>query len=140
MFKPYPAETLEKAERLLEFVGLYAKRHLISGDLSFGQQKLLEFAMALMNEPKVLLLDEPTAGINPTLINGLIDRLRRATTEWGITLFVIEHNMPVIMSLADNVYCLANGRLLAHGTPDEIQNDERVIDAYLGGHLETEDH
>ena len=140
MFKPYPAETLEKAERLLEFVGLYAKRHLISGDLSFGQQKLLEFAMALMNEPKVLLLDEPTAGINPTLINGLIDRLRRATTEWGITLFVIEHNMPVIMSLADNVYCLANGRLLAHGTPDEIQNDERVIDAYLGGHLETDDH
>jgi len=140
MFKPDPAETLKKAERLLEFVGLYAKRHLISGDLSFGQQKLLEFAMALMNEPKVLLLDEPTAGINPTLINGLIDRLRRATTEWGITLFVIEHNMPVIMSLADNVYCLANGRLLAHGTPDEIQNDERVIDAYLGGHLETEDH
>ncbi len=140
MFKPYPPETLEKAEQLLEFVGLYAKRHLISGDLSFGQQKLLEFAMALMNEPKVLLLDEPTAGINPTLINGLIDRLRRATTEWGITLFVIEHNMPVIMNLADNVYCLANGRLLAHGTPDEIQNDERVIDAYLGGHLETKDH
>jgi branched-chain amino acid transport system ATP-binding protein len=140
MFKPDPAETLKKAERLLEFVGLYAKRHLISGDLSFGQQKLLEFAMALMNEPKVLLLDEPTAGINPTLINGLIDRLRRATTEWGITLFVIEHNMPVIMSLADNVYCLANGRLLAHGTPDEIQNDDRVIEAYLGGRLETEDH
>jgi branched-chain amino acid transport system ATP-binding protein len=90
--------------------------------------------MALMNEPKILLLDEPTAGINPTLINGLIDRLRRATTEMGVTLFVIEHNMPVIMNLADNIYCLANGRLLAHGTPDEIQNDERVINAYLGGH------
>ena len=140
MFRPYPAESIEKSEQLLEFVGLYAKRHLISGDLSFGQQKLLEFAMALMNEPKILLLDEPTAGINPTLINGLIDRLQRATTELGITLFVIEHNMPVIMSLADNVYCLANGRLLAHGTPDEIQNDDRVIEAYLGGHLETEDH
>ncbi len=140
MFKPYPAEVFDKAEHLLEFVGLYAKRHLISGDLSFGQQKLLEFAMALMNEPKILLLDEPTAGINPTLINGLIDRLRRATTELGITLFVIEHNMPVVMNLADNVYCLANGRMLAHGTPDEIQNDERVIEAYLGGHLETEDH
>ncbi|MEE8352794.1 MAG: ABC transporter ATP-binding protein [Rhodospirillales bacterium] len=139
MFKPHPPESTEKAERLLEFVGLYSKRHLISGDLSFGQQKLLEFAMALMNEPEILLLDEPTAGINPTLINGLIDRLRRATTEMGITLFVIEHNMPVIMSLADNVYCMANGRILAHGTPDEIQNDERVIEAYLGGHLETED-
>jgi ABC-type branched-subunit amino acid transport system ATPase component len=140
MFKPHTPESTEKAERLLEFVGLYAKRHLISGDLSFGQQKLLEFAMALMNQPKVLLLDEPTAGINPTLINGLIDRLRRATTELGITLFVIEHNMPVVMNLADNVYCMANGRMLAHGTPDEIQNDERVIEAYLGGHLETEEH
>ncbi len=140
MFKPYPDDAIDKAEHLLEFVGLYAKRHLISGDLSFGQQKLLEFAMALMNEPKILLLDEPTAGINPTLINGLIDRLKRATSEMGITLFVIEHNMPVVMSLADNVYCLANGRMLAHGSPDEIQNDERVIEAYLGGHLETEDH
>jgi branched-chain amino acid transport system ATP-binding protein len=123
---------------MLDFVGLYQKRRLISGDLSFGQQKLLEFAMALMNEPKVLLLDEPTAGINPTLINGLIDRLKRAATELGITLFVIEHNMPVIMSLADNIYCLANGKLLAHGAPDEIRNDPRVIEAYLGGHYEAE--
>ena len=134
IFKTYPPEVTEKAERLLEFVGLYEKRLLISGDLSFGQQKLLEFAMALMNEPKVLLLDEPTAGINPTLINGLIDRLKRATREFGITLFVIEHNMPVIMGLADNIYCLSNGRVLAHGTPAEIQKDGRVIDAYLGGH------
>jgi branched-chain amino acid transport system ATP-binding protein len=95
--------------------------------------------MALMNEPRVLLLDEPTAGINPTLINGLIDRLKRAASDLGITLFVIEHNMPVIMGLADNIYCLANGRLLAHGTPEEIRNDKRVIDAYLGGHYEVED-
>ncbi len=140
MFLKYPPEVTEKAERLLEFVGLYSKRKLISGHLSFGQQKLLEFAMALMNEPKVLLLDEPTAGINPTLINGLIDRLKRATTELGVTLFIVEHNMPVIMGLADNIYCLANGRLLAHGTPDEIQNDQRVINAYLGAHyyLESE--
>ncbi len=133
-FQKYAPEVTERAEDLLEFVGLYQKRYLISGDLSFGQQKLLEFAMALMNEPKMLLLDEPTAGINPTLINGLIDRLRRATSELGITLFVIEHNMPVIMGLADNIYCLANGRLLAHGSPAEIQNDQRVINAYLGAH------
>jgi branched-chain amino acid transport system ATP-binding protein len=78
MFASRKGEIKDRAEHLLEFVGLYSKRNLISGDLSFGQQKLLEFAMALMNEPKVLLLDEPTAGINPTLINGLIDRLRRA--------------------------------------------------------------
>ena len=134
MFREYSSEVLEKAESLLEFVGLYAKRRLISGDLSFGQQKLLEFAMALMNEPRVLLLDEPTAGINPTLINGLIDRLKRAREEMGITLFVIEHNMPVIMSLAENIYCLANGQVLAEGPPEAIQNDQRVIDAYLGGH------
>jgi branched-chain amino acid transport system ATP-binding protein len=127
-------EDYEKADRLLEFVGLYEKRFLKSGDLSFGQQKLLEFAMALMNEPTCLLLDEPTAGINPTLINGLIDRLKRANQEFGITLFVIEHNMRVIMNLAESIYCLAHGELLAHGTPDEIQNDQRVIDAYLGAH------
>ncbi len=134
MFRPYTKENLERAEHLLEFVGLYQKRKLPSGDLSFGQQKLLEFAMALMNEPELLLLDEPTAGINPTLINGLIDRLKRANTEFGITLFVIEHNMRVVMNLADSIYCLAHGELLAHGTPEQIQNDQNVIDAYLGAH------
>jgi len=134
MFGHYDRADQDKAERLLEFVGLYEKRYLRSGDLSFGQQKLLEFAMALMNEPEVLLLDEPTAGINPTLINGLIDRLRRANTELGITLLVIEHNMRVIMNLAEHIYCLAHGELLAEGSPDDIRNDQRVIDAYLGAH------
>ena len=132
--KTFTREDYERADHLLEFVGLYEKRMLKSGDLSFGQQKLLEFAMALMNEPTCLLLDEPTAGINPTLINGLIDRLRRANTEFGITLFVIEHNMRVIMNMAETIYCLAHGEMLAQGTPDEIQNDQRVIDAYLGAH------
>ena len=134
MFTKFPAEVTEKAESLLEFVGLYAKRHLRAGELSFGQQKLLEFAMALMNQPKMLLLDEPTAGINPTLINSLIDRLKRANSEIGVTLFVIEHNMRVIMDLAEHIYCLAHGQLLADGPPDKIRNDQRVIDAYLGAH------
>ena len=124
----------ERADMLLDFVGLYEKRFLKSGSLSFGQQKLLEFAMALMNEPTVLLLDEPTAGINPTLINGLIDRLKRANTEFGITLFIIEHNMRVIMNMADKIYCLAHGKMLASGTPGEIQGYQRVVDAYLGAH------
>ena len=132
--KTFSREDYERADHLLEFVGLYEKRMLKSGDLSFGQQKLLEFAMALMNEPTCLLLDEPTAGINPTLINGLIDRLKRANSEFGITLFVIEHNMRVIMNMAEKIYCLAHGEMLAEGTPDEIQNDQRVIDAYLGAH------
>ena len=110
MFGAFPAELVDKAEHLLEF------------------------AMALMNEPKTLLLDEPTAGINPTLINGLIDRLKRANEEFGITLFVIEHNMRVIMNLAERIYCLAHGELLAEGTPEAIRSDQRVIDAYLGAH------
>ena len=134
MFRRYPRDLVERAERLLEFVGLYPKRKLVAGALSFGQQKLLEFAMALMNEPKVLLLDEPTAGINPTLINGLIDRLKRANAEFGVTLFVIEHNMRVIMNLASHVYCMSHGELLASGSPAEIRADQRVVDAYLGVH------
>jgi ABC-type branched-subunit amino acid transport system ATPase component len=134
MFSRRQDEAAEKAEHLLAFVGLYEKRWLRSGSLSFGQQKLLEFAMALMNEPTVLLLDEPTAGINPTLINGLLDRLRRANTEFGITLLIIEHNMRVIMSMASTIYCLAHGEMLAAGPPEEIQRDQRVVDAYLGAH------
>ena len=88
--------------------------------------------MALMNEPEMLLLDEPTAGINPTLINGIIDRLIKVNQDFGITLLGIEHNMRVIMQLAENIFCLAHGKMLANGSPDEIKNDKRVIDAYLG--------
>ena len=132
IFSKIPKDLTERAENLLNFVGLYQKRKLRAGDLSFGQQKLLELAMALMNEPKMLLLDEPTAGINPTLINGIIDRLISVNKDYGITLLVIEHNMKVIMNLAQRVFCLAHGQMLANGTPDEIKNDKRVLDAYLG--------
>ena len=132
IFSKIPPDLTERAENLLNFVGLHQKRNLRAGDLSFGQQKLLELAMALMNEPKMLLLDEPTAGINPTLINGIIDRLIKINKEYGITLLVIEHNMRVIMSLAQKIFCLAHGQMLADGTPEQIKNDKRVIDAYLG--------
>jgi ABC-type branched-subunit amino acid transport system ATPase component len=134
MFAKERGGVVDRAEQLLAFVGLYEKRYLRAGSLSFGQQKLLELAMALMNEPTVLLLDEPTAGINPTLINGLIDRLKRANSEFGITLFIIEHNMRAIMNMASTIYCLAHGELLTTGDPAAIQRDQRVIDAYLGAH------
>ncbi|MBK1668086.1 ABC transporter ATP-binding protein [Rhodovibrio sodomensis] len=133
MLADFDEADYREAGELLELVGLYAKRNLQAGELSFGQQKLLEFAMALMNNPKMLLLDEPTAGINPTLINGLLERLVYANRELGITLLVIEHNMRVIMSLAQRIYCLAHGQLLAEGAPETVRNDPRVIDAYLGG-------
>ena len=132
LMRPVSAETRERAEALLAFCGLYGKRHLRAGELSFGQRKLLELAMALMLRPRMLLLDEPTAGINPTLINGVIERLQRANREFGVTLFVIEHNMRVVMNLAEHIHCLAHGRLLASGSPDEVRRDERVLDAYLG--------
>ena len=132
IFSKIPKDLTERAENLLNFVGLFQKRKLRAGDLSFGQQKLLELAMALMNEPEMLLLDEPTAGINPTLINGIIDRLIKVNSEYGITLLVIEHNMRVIMSLAQKIFCLAHGKMLAEGSPDQIKNDKRVVDAYLG--------
>jgi ABC-type branched-subunit amino acid transport system ATPase component len=134
MFEKIPKELDEEAEQILSFVGLYEKRHLRAGELSFGQQKLLELAMALMNEPKMLMLDEPTAGINPTLINGIIDRLIKINDKYKITLFVIEHNMRVVMNLAQHVYCMAHGKLLANGKPEEIKNNKKVIDAYLGAH------
>jgi branched-chain amino acid transport system ATP-binding protein len=132
MFSNFLPGENEEAEKLLEFVGLYSKRFMNAGQLSFGQQKLLEFAMALMNRPKMLLLDEPTAGINPTLINAMVDRLKRAHADFGITLLVIEHNLKVIMSLVQHVFCLAHGELLAEGQPEVIRRDQVVIDAYLG--------
>ena len=122
----------DEALELLDFVGLAAKRRLPAGELSFGQQKLLELAMALMRRPRLLLLDEPTAGINPTLINSIIARLREVNQSFGVTLLVIEHNMRVMMDLARRVFCLAHGEVLAAGEAAEIQSDQRVIDAYLG--------
>lgn len=136
LFTKVAKEEEEEAKRLLEFVNLYSKRKLKAGSLSFGQQKLLEFAMSLMNKPKMLLLDEPTGGINPTMINTVMEKLIDVNETFKITLLVIEHNMKVIMGLAKKIYCLANGKLLASGTPDTIKNNQKVINAYLGSTAE----
>jgi ABC-type branched-subunit amino acid transport system ATPase component len=132
LFGRAPQDAAARGAELLDFVGLAAKQDTLAGDLSFGQQKLLELAMALVNDPELLLLDEPTAGINPVLIDSLIDRLKAANKERGLTFLVIEHNIPVIMGLAEYIYCLAHGKLLADGPPQTVRRDTKVLDAYLG--------
>mgnify|MGYP001266731148 CR=1 FL=1 len=107
-------------------------RQKLNGQLSRGYRQRVGLAQALIHDPEVLVLDEPTAGINPTLINGIIDRLIKVNEEFGITLLVIEHNMRVIMNLAQKIFCLAHGQMLAEGTPDQIKNNQHVVDAYLG--------
>ncbi|AGW88601.1 ABC transporter ATP-binding protein [Cupriavidus necator] len=127
-----PAVT-ERARQILRFAGLEDHLDQRGADLSFGQQKLLEIAMALMNEPRLLLLDEPTAGVNPVMIDSLIALLRDINARLGIALLVIEHNMRVMMQLAGHVYCLAHGEMLAQGSPAQITANRAVIEAYLGG-------
>ena len=121
----------ERAIEILETVGLTHMTHEYAGALSGGQRKLLELARTLMVRPKLILLDEPAAGVNPTLINQLCDQITRLNRQ-GLTFLVIEHNMDVIMSLCDRVWVLAEGRNLADGTPSEIQQNQRVLEAYLG--------
>lgn len=121
----------EKAIAILESIGLAHKANDYAGGLSGGQRKLLEMGRALMTDPKLILLDEPAAGVNPSLINQICDRIQ----EWnrsGMTFLIIEHNMDVIMSLCDRVWVLAEGRNLAAGTPAEIQTNPQVLEAYLG--------
>ncbi|MCV9999320.1 ABC transporter ATP-binding protein [Pararhizobium sp. YC-54] len=123
---------VETAREVLATVGLSEKAGHLAVRLSGGQKKLLELARCLMAKPKMLLLDEPTAGVNPTLIRHLMSVLRKVH-ESGVTLLIIEHNMTVIMELCERVIVMDRGRVIAAGTPSEIQSNEEVLDAYLGG-------
>ena len=122
----------ERAREVLDFVGLLRLAGEFARNLSGGQQKLLELARVLMSEPKLVLLDEPGAGVNPTLLATIVDKLRELH-ERGITFLVIEHNMDLVMSLCDPILVMAQGRLLLEGPPQLVCSDARVLEAYLGG-------
>jgi branched-chain amino acid transport system ATP-binding protein len=122
----------EKANGLLEFLNLSDLQNDYSGNLSGGQLKLLELGRALMSDPKVILLDEPAAGVNPTLLEEIIDRIRDIHRQ-GVTFLIIEHNMELVMRLCSSILVMAEGDILMRGAPEEIRSDPRLIDAFLGG-------
>ncbi|MBP7002167.1 ABC transporter ATP-binding protein [Amaricoccus sp.] len=122
-----------RARELIRMAGLWDVKHMPAGNLSGGQQKLIQFASMLMPEPKIILLDEPMAGINPKIIERVIDTIRYANTELGVSFVVIEHNIDVVTSLCERVVVLDQGRKLAEGTAQEIIANPAVREAYLGG-------
>lgn len=121
----------ERAMDLLSFVGISHMANEKAKNLSYGQKKLLEFASIMMSDPKLIMLDEPASGVNPTLLESIIDRILELNKR-GITVLIVEHNMELVMKISNPVICMAYGTVLAKGTPKEIQDDQRVLEAYLG--------
>jgi neutral amino acid transport system ATP-binding protein len=132
-------QNLVRAREVLELLGLTRIGNEYVGNLSGGQRKLVDLGRILMARPKMCLLDEPTAGVNPTLINVIVDALAVMRTEEGITLLIVEHNTQVVATLCDEVYVLAAGSVIASGTPAEIREDANVISSYLGRGREMND-
>ncbi len=123
----------EDTESLLKKVDLYDLRDEMAVSLPYGKQRLLEIVRALATRPKLLLLDEPAAGMNPQETDELGEFIRRIRSEFDLTVFIIEHHMNLVMKISDRIYVIEFGKQIAEGTPEEIQNNQAVIDAYLGG-------
>ena len=118
---------------MLEFIELIDLKDEYAGSLSGGQKKLLEIARSMMADPKIVLLDEPGAGVNPTLMKKLIANIKTLCEEKGITFLLIEHDMDLVMDLCNPVIVMSEGKKLMEGAPREVRQDERVLEAYLGG-------
>ena len=127
------AKLRQKAMELLAIFDLDGDAETLAKNLPYGQQRRLEIVRALATEPKILFLDEPAAGMNPQETAELTQLIRRIKEEFDITIMLIEHDMSLVMEVTERIYVLEYGRLIAHGTPDEIKTNQRVIEAYLGG-------
>lgn len=125
----------KKAFDLLAIFNLEGEAQTLAKQLPYGQQRRLEIVRALATKPKILFLDEPAAGMNPQETAELTDLIRQIKNDFGITIILIEHDMSLVMEVTERIYVLEYGRLIAHGKPDEIKNNKRVIEAYLGGEL-----
>lgn len=126
-------ELKEKALELLKIFNLENDAETLAKNLPYGQQRRLEIVRALATEPKILFLDEPAAGMNPQETAELTQLIRQIKEQFNITIMLIEHDMSLVMEVTERIYVLEYGRLIAHGTPEEIKTNKRVIDAYLGG-------
>jgi ABC-type branched-subunit amino acid transport system ATPase component len=133
LLKREPDEVKQRARELLDYLGIDFLRGNLASNLSYGQQKLLDFGMALMSKPEVILLDEPLAGVNPTMIRSLVSHIEDLNSR-GHTFIVIEHNMEIMMSLCRRIVVLSQGQQIAEGTPQEVAENPLVLDAYFGRH------